>query len=239
MKLNEAPCKDDKARRLKETLLSLYKILQKIEAGHHPIGEFTHTLRDDLPARSRFNVQRYPKLLMTFSEGDMAAIQKCESHDAKGLAALATTPLEKLAIATLWKNGDLQKLRHIAAGVLDVSPALASTSLAHDKAAVFRQFGRHLAQPRYQPIADQHTVRAHRCHCSELEIDLRERDDGTVRPGDVDAYVGWVTALITGRAPDEAVDAYGFDIAMFELGSATKAFVRSMQGKKAKLTIGR
>jgi hypothetical protein len=209
------------ARALHQELIVLYDELAEIQIGARAFGGFSTTER--LDKKYRFDRSKYPKLGWSFSHDHILQIRDLAMMSPSDLAAAARSPLERLAVATLWKNGDLAKVRHIAAGIAERhSAGLAEhTDVA---APVFRQFGRHLANPDTEPIADQHTLRAYR-YLLRADLTSPAHRAATLDGGEVREYVQWVRRLKE-RAPESVSDdAYAFDISMFELGKATRGFI--------------
>ncbi|KAA5542326.1 hypothetical protein [Adhaeribacter rhizoryzae] len=73
------------------------------------------------------------------------------------LSAADLDPVAKLLYAIAWKNGDLQKVKHIVAGVLNCKDA---DTHDREEGIVFYQFGRYLTKTPGEPIIDQHVLRA-------------------------------------------------------------------------------
>lgn len=69
-----------------------------------------------------------------------------------------TDPLTKILYATIWKNGDLKKIKHIIKGVTESSGT--DKRELPDDAIVFYQFGKYLSGKSGEPIIDQHVLRA-------------------------------------------------------------------------------
>ena len=73
-----------------------------------------------------------------------------------GVSGKITNTLTKLLYATVWKNGDLNKIHHI---IKEIMPENDNNNEQND-ALVFYQFGKYLTKQRGQPIIDQHVIRA-------------------------------------------------------------------------------
>jgi hypothetical protein len=101
-------------------------------------AELFPSLNDDLPLAGNLRAADLP----------VAWDSTADVQDA------ATTPLEKLLVAFLWKQGDLWKFERLLDGIRDVPVALGDSDRA-----VMDQFGRHLRDPLNEPIFDQHTAR--------------------------------------------------------------------------------
>lgn len=207
---------------LRDRLDRLYGRLGEIAESRLSFGGFVR--QGDLCEKFHMRTEDYPRLAMSFSGADRDVLTSYAKMGPKDMLACAKTPLERLAIAALWKQADLRKVRHIAAGIVENSLEARSSCTVAD-APVFRQFGRHLADPANQPIADQHTLRAYRYHLG------RDLDDGrhrlnTVKAEEVENYVKWVGGLAAHEPSAGHADRmYEFDRSMFALGKATKAFI--------------
>lgn len=212
---------------LRDSLVRLYGRLGDIVDGHRGFGGFVAP--GDLGEKYHMTVENYPRLTMSFSDDDRRSLSGYAGMSAKDLLACATTPLERLAIATLWKQADLGKVRHIASGIVE-NEKESRTNQAETDAPVFRQFGRHLSDPASQPIADQHTLRAYRYQQGGNIHDSRHTGD-TVKAQEVQDYVAWVRGLASREISLGKNDRmYEFDQSMFALGKATKAFIRAVIG---------
>jgi hypothetical protein len=207
---------------LLESLVRLYGRLGDIVDGRRKFGGFVAPR--DLGEKYHMKVENYPRLTMSFSNEDRRSLIGYAGMSAKDLLACAATPLERLAIATLWKQADLGKVRHIAAGFVE-NESERRTNHAETDAPVFRQFGRHLSNPASQPIVDQHTLRAYRYQQEENIYDSRHRLN-TVKAQEVKEYAAWVRVLANREPSLGKTDRmYEFDQSMFALGKATKAFI--------------
>jgi hypothetical protein len=103
-----------------------------------------------------FSPDKYPQLLFKISQEEIIELKKKGSLDNSNTVGDVSgfTPMEKLLYALAWKNGDLQKIKHIVAGIM------AAPDDSFDEAIVFRQFGKHLSGRQNEPIIDQHVLRA-------------------------------------------------------------------------------
>ncbi|CAJ5406648.1 Uncharacterised protein [Burkholderia pseudomallei] len=216
---------------LLDSLVRLYGRLRDIVEGRRLFGGFV--VPDDLDAKYHMKLENYPRVTMSFTDEDRRLLSRYAEMDPKDMLACAQTPLERLAIATLWKQGDLGKVRHVATGILERDCESLTSAVATD-APIFKQFGRHLSDPACQPIADQHTLRAYR-YQKEGNIRDRRHTLGTVNGKEVEDYVLWVCGLATCERPAERCDRmYEFDKSMFALGKATKAFIVAAIGSTSR-----
>lgn len=209
-------------KKLQDDLLLLYKRLEEIAKGDRVFGGFI--AHGDLPEKFYLKIESYPQLMLKFTPADYDVLTSYAGMSKSDLLACAKTPLERLMIATLWKQGDLGKIGHIAAGIVEHADAIRS-NFTESKAPVFRQFGRHMAKPESEPIADQHSLRAYRYLLGQDIADSRHRLD-TVKAEEVKGYVKWVQALLNCDASSACIyRMYEFDRSMFALGKATKFFI--------------
>lgn len=97
--------------------------------------------------RYKFGIDPVDILTMV-SSGIIDKNNKLDTNNFNG------TPLEKLLVAALWKNGDINKIQHIIDGILEVEGFRTNNSL------IFKQFG-HSLRNSLEPIVDQHVLRAY------------------------------------------------------------------------------
>lgn len=223
------PAKLDK---LRASLINLYEALSGVVVK----GRFRGFMNPgDLDEKFQMRPEVYPRLTMRFTDSEQEALAAYTQMDSESLLAQARTPLERLLMAAIWKNGDLAKVRHIAAGLAE-GPALLEMREVDAEAPVFTQFGRHLADPARQPIADQHTLRAYRLFTKCDPCDKRHFA-GTVNGVEVREYVEWVRQMAEACGDDDpageaaAARMRDFDRSMFALGKATKVFLKAVVEK--------
>ncbi len=66
--------------------------------------------------------------------------------------------ITKLLFAIAWKNGDLNKIKHIVNGIYNSKKDI---NTDFGSSIVFQQFGRFIANQNDNPIIDQHVIRAY------------------------------------------------------------------------------
>lgn len=99
---------------------------------------------------------KYPQYEMRVSAEEIQRLKEVSvlcSENKLNPETFNGNPLERLLVATLWKNGDINKIQHIVDGILHTDGFRTVNSL------IFKQFGRSLAEP-LEPIVDQHVLRA-------------------------------------------------------------------------------
>src|ERR1035437_948142 len=104
--------------------------------------------------------KKYPKLQFQLNNKDVDGL--LDGNGEVSINQKDLDPIAKLLYAMIWKQGDLQKLKHIIRGIRDSEKE--STEFDSD-AIVFHSFGNHLANhlenPSKSPIIVQHVIRAY------------------------------------------------------------------------------
>ncbi len=108
-----------------------------------------------------FNETTYPKIEFSISKEEIETLRRDkilgeDNYFSKDISSKIKDPLTKILFATVWKNGDLQKIKHIIQGIVDQG----SEKNDQESALVFYQFGKHLTKQLGEPIVDQHVIRA-------------------------------------------------------------------------------
>lgn len=139
------------------------------------------------------------------------------------------TPLEKLLLATTWKQGDLQKVNHIIDGILDRNEA---GNTGH----TFRQFGRFIRDQDQEPLIDQHVLRAF----SLYEFSLKPQSSDNAQNSEIDKiranklisakhndiivrYKNWLNSSLSPELRKEKDYKKAVDDVLFALGKSIKA----------------
>lgn len=115
----------------------------------------------EISEKNRMKVESYPKIEFSINQNEIQTLIDYKIIDnnlkfSTDITSKLTDPLTKLFYATAWKNGDLDKIRHIINGILDNNPDIKE----QEDALVFYQFGKYLTKTQGQPIIDQHVIRA-------------------------------------------------------------------------------
>ncbi len=188
-------------------------------------------------SRPQFNEQDYPSLFYSLNvlpDGQPIEFQNLpapwENWEAVN-NALANNPLARVLVGFIWKQGDINTLRHVFRG-------LHGEENGDDDSVVMYQFGKHLADPTHQPIFDQHTYRAYRLVDVMEQWENREnfsllfdgRDGlnrGNTLPNHaLEHYLAWWNQTIAARFPQAAeeriVAIAAVDRLLFSLGKAAK-----------------
>ena len=143
----------------KEFTNNVFELIKKSKSTKN-IDDIHNTLK--IPSKNRMKSELYPQIKFQLDKKDIELLIKDEIIDKEtflfnnDITDKITDPLAKLLYATVWKNGDLKKIKHIINGVLKVD----NNDDEQNDALVFYQFGKHLTKKSGQPIIDQHVIRA-------------------------------------------------------------------------------
>jgi len=177
------------------TLTSLFQELRH----HNSFAQLDNLIvREGLSNEVKAFYTKYPQFTFTITAQEVQELkaEKIFNDDHKlNLLNFQGTTLEKLLIATLWKNGDLNKMAHILDGVLSIEKDRSKHAL------IFKQFGKSLSDTS-EPIVDQHVLRAFEIATlngfSEIVVDTL-RKKGVYKSTDqpiLDRYKEWFTGIL-------------------------------------------
>jgi hypothetical protein len=132
------------------------QIFIEIESSNsiYDLNNCLENLKQKIPNKYFLNEVKYPPIEFTISKEEVLELGK-DFNLANALSNNSHSPLEKLLLSILWKNGDFGKEQHIIEGIIGKSNFKEKKS-GH----VFFQFGKRLNDPENQPIIDQHIIRA-------------------------------------------------------------------------------
>ena len=135
-------------------------------AANTPEAIFEIPERLGLNKKFHYNTKKYPNIDFTISGKDIKKLKQDNilTNDLNIRRIPVDDVLAKLLYAVLWKQGDLQKVRHIIEGICGES--------VDGNTITFYQFGRHLANAPEEPIIDQHAIRAF-----EVYQNIEKKDD--------------------------------------------------------------
>lgn len=143
----------------KEFTNQVFDLIKKSKTTED-IDNILDTLK--IPIKNRMKSDAYPQIKFKLDKSDIDAlinkdlIDKTTLTFKKDITEKLTDPLTKLLYSTVWKNGDIKKIKHIIKGIKEVN----DNSNEQDDALVFYQFGKYLTKTPGQPIIDQHVLRA-------------------------------------------------------------------------------
>jgi len=129
------------------------------------------------------------------------------------------TPLEKLLLSVIWKNGDYGKEKYIIEGIR-VQENLEQKDIPNR--FVFWNFGRYLVD-KTKPIVDRHTAKAYR----EIE---KNKTVANKNKADYEHYIEWFKKVIDKddfKEFNKEDVAYYLDLLLFEYGKELKKIERN------------
>jgi hypothetical protein len=180
--------------------------------------------------QNKLSTENYPEMKFNLTVEEIQELKSSgllqeNNTFSAALSAATLDPVAKLLYAIAWKNGDLQKVKHIVAGVLNCKEAD-----THDRedGIVFYQFGRYLSKTPGEPIIDQHVLRAFGIsQTNDLTEIKRLRKLSVISKKEnklIKAYKAW---LRTGEGLQESLReeegyTYYLDKLLFEIGKTIK-----------------
>lgn len=174
---------------------------------------------------SEFN-EKYPSVDLSLNKQELEELQKYtlfnDDHTFNKDEVHNATPVEKVLLAILWKNGHFNRVQYLVDGITGVRH---STSI---HGPIFRQFGRSLSDPE-EPIIDQHVLRAFRLyHAGETNESSIKSIKCKEHFTDADEelltdYKRWFKQMIKNVQPSEKKEFnYLLDKIMFAVGKSQK-----------------
>ena len=187
------------------------------------LDDFTHQAGLDNQVSHFYT--KYPKLKFHINKAEIIALKEGDiinKENKINTDKFIGTPLERLLVATLWKNGDINKVQHIVDGILQTD------GFRTDYSLVFKQFGNSLSNT-LEPIVDQHVLRAFEINSlpeySEQTVNFL-RKKSIYKWSDkvlLDSYREWFKNLIVQIPRDEQSDfKEKLDKVLFISGKAVK-----------------
>ena len=178
--------------------------------------------------RNKMSSESYPKINFEINYTEIKSLIEAKFIDddlnfAADISSMIKDPFTKLLYATLWKNGDLKKIKHIIKGIKDTE----AENSDQENALVFHQFGKYLTKKPGEPIIDQHVIRAFALYIKTDENDiLKFRKlqllDKTCIPI-INEYKKWlVSDELTEELKQEKDYTYFIDKLLFATGKTIK-----------------
>ncbi len=135
------------------------------------------------------------------------------------------TPLEKLFYAVAWKQGDINKYKHIIKGIKESKLEESNQT----QALTFYQFGKYLSDRQNQPIIDQHVLRAYIFYnyqgndSKEVTKILKNEELTSKHIEHIKEYKNWIIKL-SKKFPKDSQEDFLFkvDRILMALGKAIK-----------------
>ena len=145
--------------------------------------------------------QKYPRFKLSLSQEEIAELKndgylKEIDKDKKTIIKPAIfrgdkqlTPLEKLLLGVVWKNGDYKKESHIIRGILSENSQKENAKNEVNNSYVFWNFGRYFVN-KENPIVDQHTFRAYK-YLNEIPLEKQLHKINKENKTYYEAYFDW------------------------------------------------
>ncbi len=212
----------------------VFDLIKKSETTED-IDKILDTL--DIPIKNRMKSDAYPQIKFKLDNGDIDELINNDLIDKntltfkKDITEKLTDPLTKLLYSTVWKNGDIKKIKHIIKGIKEVN----DNSNEQDDALVFYQFGKYLTKTPGQPIIDQHVLRAFAIYKSTddnnietlQKLETLKKTHKTL----INEYINWLQSdELTNELKAIAEYTYFIDKLLFATGKTIK-FVKPKRKK--------
>ena len=140
------------------------------------------------------------------------------------------TPLEKLLLGVIWKNGDYKKESHIIRGILSENSQKENPKNEVNNSYVFWNFGRYFVN-KENPIVDQHTFRAYK-YLNKIPLENQLHKINNENKTYYEAYFNWFKNQIDNikesfeEKNENGIDskdiAYYLDLFLFMFGKKIK-----------------
>lgn len=189
------------------------------------------TIFEDLkiPEKNRMKSDTYPQIKFEINKQDIVSliekglIDKNTFAFKNDITEKLNDPLAKLLFSTVWKRGDLKKVKHIIKGVMESN----NNTIEQKDALVFYQFGKYLTKEVGQPIIDQHVIRAFSVYKSTDQNNIETlRKFETFRRNDqvvINDYKNWLTGdHLTDELKINDDYSYHIDKLLFATGKTIK-----------------
>ncbi|QEK50495.1 hypothetical protein FYC62_01550 [Pedobacter aquae] len=174
---------------------------------------------------NRMKKEKYPPIKFEINYSEIKKFLDNENNLLKD-SSLITDPLAKILYALVWKNGDLQKIKHIVEGIRDIDSY--DEDMKND-GLVFYQFGKYLTKKNNEPIIDQHVIRAFAVRNAEtykVDIDTLRRMsllNSETHRGYINDYKTWlISDELQSSLKKETDYIYYIDQILFALGKTIK-----------------
>ncbi len=190
-----------------------------------------------IPSKNRMKSDAYPQIKFKLDKSDIDTlinndlIDKVTLSFKEDITEKLTDPLTKLLYSTVWKNGDIKKIKHIIKGITEVN----DTSSEQDDALVFYQFGKYLTKTPGQPIIDQHVLRAYAVYKStddnHIETLQKLETLKKIHKTLINDYINWLQSdELTNELKAKSDYTYFIDKLLFATGKTIK-FVKPKRKK--------
>lgn len=172
-----------------------------------------------VPNKNFLKEEKYPNITFAITKDDVNKIKNLGKSFSEIIKkGKSLSPLEKLTLSILWKQGDLGKEKHIIDGIVEDSLVTERSS-----GLVFYQFGKRLKDPSKHPIIDQHIMRTFMWYNkpSDLSI-LKINEIGKKHNKSIEHYIQWINDIAERCDGDKEKILFTVDKILFALGKTIK-----------------
>ncbi|MFZ9718527.1 MAG: hypothetical protein ACO3BD_04150 [Chitinophagaceae bacterium] len=191
-----------------------------------------------IPSKNRMKSDAYPQIKFKLEKSEIDTLINNNLIDEatltlkKDITEKLADPLTKLLYSTVWKNGDIKKIKHIIKGIIEVN----NNNNEQDDALVFYQFGKYLTKTPGQPIIDQHVLRAYAVYKSTDEnIESLQKLATLTKTHKalINDYINWLQSdELTNELKGISEYTYFIDKLLFAAGKTIK-FVKPKRNKNS------
>ena len=168
-------------------------------------------------ANYKMSLNKYPRLKISITKEQVETLIESGVIDVTGEinyeAISNQSALSQLLYSFLWKQGDIQKIKHIVNGFRNEEPL-------SDSGIVLHYFGKHLVD-NTNPIIDQQVIRAYAC-MHELDEVNKETLSKKHKPN-INAYINWFKNELPAFIRESSENRYLVDQIMYAIGKKIKA----------------
>lgn len=182
-----------------------------------------------IPTKNLMDPKKYPKINFEISKDEIEFLLNQQTLNANfsissEVSNNLSDPFAKLLYAMAWKNGDLEKMKHIVKGIMESN----FTVFDQEQALVFYQFGKYLTKSTGHPIIDQHVIRAFGVYKSSesnnhVSLYRKMQTLNKSHKGIIQEYISWLNSDVLSQSLRSQPDyTYFIDKLLFAAGKTIK-----------------
>ncbi len=182
-----------------------------------------------IPTKNLMDPKKYPKINFGISKDEIEFLVNQQTLNADFSISIEVSnnlsdPFAKLLYAMAWKNGDLEKMKHIVKGIMESNLPV----FDQEHALVFYQFGKYLTKSTGHPIIDQHVIRAFGVYKSSESNDhvslyRKMQTLNKSHKGIIQEYISWINSDVLSQNLRKQPDyTYFIDKLLFAAGKSIK-----------------
>lgn len=182
-----------------------------------------------IPTKNLMDPKKYPKINFGISKDEIEFLLNQQTLNpnysiSSEVSDKLSDPFAKLLYAMAWKNGDLEKIKHIVKGIMESNASVSD----QEQALVFYQFGKYLTKSIGQPIIDQHVIRAFGVYKSiesddQVAFYRKLQSLNKAHKEIIQEYITWLNSDVLSQNLKSQPDfAYYIDKLLFAAGKSIK-----------------